>query len=263
MKEIDNLIHIIEKLRNPDGGCPWDLKQTPETLREYIIEEAHELTEAIDLGKKKKIIEESGDLLLQIVLISQIFKEKGDFELNDVVVELKDKLIRRHPHVFGDVIVNSAEEVKANWEKIKKTEKNKKSIISDYPNSMPSLQVSKRIAEQASSVGFDWNEPLKALEKVEEEIAELKVEIVKSNKKACYEEIGDLIFATANVSRLLKINPDIALKSANDKFKKRFRFIEEHLKAGNKEISETPLDELEDIWNMAKKMENSDTQGGL
>jgi MazG family protein len=255
MKAIDELVSIIEKLRNPDDGCPWDLKQTPETLKEYIIEEAYELIEAIEFKDNKKIMEESGDLLLQIVLLSQMFKEKNIFDLSDIAVSLKDKLVRRHPHVFGDFKVNSAEEVKANWEKIKKKEKNKKSILSDYPASMPSLQVSKRISEQASSVGFDWNDPLKALEKVEEEIAELKVEIIKQNKNACFEETGDLIFAIANVSRLLEINPDIALKSANEKFKSRFRFIEEYLSVNNRDISKTSLEELEALWNEAKTRE--------
>ncbi len=261
MKEIDKLLEIIEQLRHPVTGCPWDLKQTPETLKEYIIEEAHELTEAIDLGKKDKIIEEAGDLLLQVVLISQIFKEKGAFQLKDIANELMDKLIRRHPHVFGDVKVSSAEEVKANWEKIKKNEKQNKSILSDYPDSMPPLQVSKRISEQASSVGFDWDDPLRALEKVEEEIAELKIEIINKNNKNCTEEIGDLIFATANVSRLLKINPDIALRNANNKFKKRFRFIENKLKDDKKEMSETSLDKLEAIWKEAKINEKGDKNG--
>jgi len=253
MKEIDELVSVIKRLRTPDGGCPWDLKQTPETLREYIIEEAYELVEAIEKKEKQKIIEESGDLLLQVLLLSQIFSERDDFKLQDVASELKDKLIRRHPHVFGDVKVDSAEEVKANWEKIKKKEKKKESILSDYPPSMPSLQVAKRISEQASSVGFDWNEPLKALEKVEEELSELRAEIINENDDASFEETGDLLFAVANVARLLKINPDTALNNANNKFKKRFRYIENSLRVNKKNIEKTPLSELEDLWNEAKK----------
>ena len=259
MKQMNELIRVIERLRDPDKGCPWDLKQTPESLREYIIEEAHELVEAIDSGTPGKIREETGDLLLQILLISQIFKERSEFNLDDVAETLSQKMVRRHPHVFGDTTVESADEVKANWEKIKQREKASKSIISDYPGSMPPLQVAKRISEQASSVGFDWSDPLKALEKVEEEVLELKREIQSNNRDACFEEIGDLIFAVANVSRLLSINPDAALKRTNEKFKMRFRYIEDQLTRSQKNISETALDEMEMLWERAKTKSEPET----
>jgi tetrapyrrole methylase family protein/MazG family protein len=252
MKELDKLVKILKQLRNPMDGCPWDRKQTVKSLKEYTLEEAHELIEAIELASPEKQKEELGDLLLQIVFISRINQEQGHFSLKDVVDTINRKLIRRHPHVFGDTDVSSADEVKANWEKIKKAENNKKSIISDYPQSMPALSVAKRVAEQASSVGFDWDDPLKALKKVEEEIKELQQEIPGGHQERMTEEIGDLLFAVSNVSRLLRVNPEFALKQANQKFKERFRYIEMELKRQGKEISDTSLDEMEELWQQSK-----------
>ena len=165
MKEFNNLIKIMKKLRNPINGCPWDRKQTDHSLKEYILEEAHELVEAIEMDSPEKQKEELGDLLLQIVFLSQINREKNNFTIKDVIDTINRKLINRHPHIFGDTTVHSAEEVKQNWEKIKKKEKNNSSILSDYPARMPALSHAKRVAEQASSVGFDWDDPLKALDK--------------------------------------------------------------------------------------------------
>ncbi len=252
MKELNKLVKILKQLRNPMDGCPWDRKQTVASLKEYTLEEAHELIEAIDMESPDKQKEELGDLLLQIVFISRINQEQGHFSIKDVINTINSKLIRRHPHVFSDSTVESADEVKANWEKIKKVEKNKKSILSDYPQSMPALSVAKRIAEQASSVGFDWDDPLKALEKVDEEIIELKNEIPGNDLERLTEEIGDLLFAVSNVSRLLRINPEFALKQANQKFKDRFRYIERELKRQGKEISDTSLDEMEALWQQSK-----------
>ncbi len=254
MKELDKLVRILKLLRNPMAGCPWDRKQTVKSLKEYTLEEAHELIEAIDMDSPEKQKEELGDLLLQIVFISRINQEQGHFSIKDVIDTINQKLIRRHPHVFGDTSVESADEVKANWEKIKKAENNKKSILSDYPDSMPALSVAKRIAEQASSVGFDWDEPIKALEKVEEEIAELKRELPEGNPERLNEEIGDLLFAVSNVARLLRVNPEFSLKQANKKFKTRFRYIEAELKKAGKEISATSLDEMEKLWQESKKI---------
>ena len=252
MKELNKLVKILKQLRNPMDGCPWDRKQTVASLKEYTLEEAHEVIEAIDMESPDKQKEELGDLLLQIVFISRINQEQGHFSIKDVINTINSKLIRRHPHVFSDSTVESADEVKANWEKIKKVEKNKKSILSDYPQSMPALSVAKRIAEQASSVGFDWDDPLKALEKVDEEIIELKNEIPGNDLERLTEEIGDLLFAVSNVSRLLRINPEFALKQANQKFKDRFRYIERELKRQGKEISDTSLDEMEALWQQSK-----------
>lgn len=252
MKEFAKLVEIMKALRNPIKGCPWDLKQSPLSLKEYILEESYELLEAIEKNNPEEIKEELGDLLLQVIFISRIFQERGSFTIRDVIKGINEKLINRHPHVFGDIEVKDAQEVKDNWEKIKKKEKKKDSIISDYSDKTPALQNAKRISEQASSVGFDWKDANLAFEKVEEEIEELKTELNQNNKQKIEEEIGDLLFAIANVSRLLKINPEFALKKTNDKFKKRFRFIEKSLEKEGKRIEETKLDEMEELWNKAK-----------
>ena len=253
MKEFNNLIKIMKKLRNPINGCPWDRKQTGHSLKEYILEEAHELVESIEMDSPEKQKEELGDLLLQIVFLSQINREKNNFTIKDVIDTIIRKLINRHPHIFGDTTVKSAEEVKQNWEKIKKKEKNNTSILSDYPARMPALSHAKRVAEQASSVGFDWDDPLKALDKVEEEIEELKKEIRAGNRERVSEEIGDILFAVANVSRLAHISPEFALKNTNQKFVTRFRYIEEWLRRQGKDITKTSLDEMEELWQQSKR----------
>jgi MazG family protein len=242
----------MKKLRHPRRGCPWDLKQTPESLKEYVLEEAHELIEAIDGGDAEAVREELGDLLLQIVFLAQLADENKKFSIRDVISAISEKLIRRHPHIFGAVKVNGADEVKANWEKIKIAEKNKQSVISDYPSSMPSLLLANRIASQASGVGFDWDDAGKAFAKVSEEIEELRQEISQNRLHEAENEIGDLLFAVANVARLLKINPEFALARTNKKFTSRFRHIEAELKKQGKEIAGTPLEEMEALWNQAK-----------
>lgn len=252
MKEFNILIKIMKRLRNPINGCPWDRKQTEHSLKEYILEEAHELVEAVEMESPEKQKEELGDLLLQIVFLSRINEEQGFFSVKDVIGVINQKLIKRHPHIFGNTTVQSAEEVKQNWEKIKKKEKRNSSILSDYPERMPALSHAKRVAEQASSVGFDWDDPLKALVKVEEEIEELKKEIKAGHKERVTEEIGDILFAVANVSRLAHINPEFALKNTNKKFVTRFRYIEEQLKKQGKDIAKTSLDEMEELWQESK-----------
>lgn len=252
MKEFNKLIKIMKKLRNPTNGCPWDLIQTENTLKEFIIEEAYELIEAIEINSIEKQKEELGDLLLQIIFLSQINMEKNNFNIKDVVNKINKKLIGRHPHVFDDLKINSDKEVKFNWLQAKIKEKKSKSVLSDYPQKMPSLINSKRISEQASSVGFDWKNALSALKKVEEEIEELKREIKLEKKEQIYEEIGDILFAIANVSRLLDINPELALRDANKKFVKRFRFIEEKIKLKGKDINKISLKEMENLWKEAK-----------
>ena len=252
MKAFNKLIKIMKRLRNPIDGCPWDREQTGLSLREYILEEAHELVEAIEMDSGEKQKEELGDLLLQVVFLSQIHREKNNFSIKDVIETINEKLINRHPHIFGDTTVESAEEVKQNWEKIKKKEKNNASILSDYPASMPALSHAKRVAEQASGVGFDWDDPLGALEKVEEEIEELKKEIRAGQREKVEEEIGDLLFAIANVARLAKVNPEFALKNTNKKFVTRFRYIEEQLRKQGKDINKAGMEEMEELWQESK-----------
>jgi MazG family protein len=252
MKEFTELVRIMKKLRHPRSGCPWDLAQSPESLKEYILEEAHELIEAIDRGQDEEIKEELGDLLLQIIFLSQMSEEKKKFSIRDVINAICEKLVRRHPHIFGQVKVNGAAEVKVNWEKIKIAEKSKQSVISDYPITMPSLLLANRIASQASGVGFDWNDAEKAFSKIDEEIEELRAEIRAGRLHEAENEIGDLLFAVANVARLLKINPEFALARTNKKFTSRFRFIERELKKRGQDIRNTTLAELEILWNQAK-----------
>jgi len=256
MKEFNKLLKIMKRLRNPINGCPWDRKQTPASLREYILEEAHELVEAVEMDSTQKQKEELGDLLLQIVFLSQIHRERNHFSIKEVIRTINRKLILRHPHIFGNTTVQSAEEVKQNWEKIKKKEKKKKSILSDYPAQMPALSHAKRVAEQASSVGFDWGNPLDALEKIEEEVEELKEELKSGCKEKLEEEIGDLLFAVANVSRLAHINPEFALKKTNQKFVSRFRYIETQLRQQGKKIDDTSLEDMEALWQKAKELKN-------
>jgi len=252
MKEFTRLVRIMKKLRHPRRGCPWDLKQTPASLKEYILEEAHELIEAIDGGDAAEVREEMGDLLLQIVFLARMAEEKGQFSIGDVAAGIGEKLVRRHPHIFGDVRVADADEVKANWEQIKIAEKNKRSVISDYPASMPSLLLANRIASQAAGIGFDWDDAAKALDKVSEEVAELRVEMAGNRLHEAEEEVGDLLFAVANVARLLKINPEFALSRANRKFTRRFRFIETELRKKGRTLAAASLEEMEELWQRAK-----------
>lgn len=252
MKEFNYLIKIMKQLRNPINGCPWDRKQTPESLKEFVIEEAYELVEAIEMNSSERQKEELGDLLLQIVFLSQLNREKNHFSIKDVIRTINQKLISRHPHIFAGVTVSSAEEVKQNWEKIKKEEKKRESILSEYPDDMPALSTANRIAEQASNVGFDWEKPLAAFDKVEEEIEELKQELEKGQQERIFEEIGDILFAIANVARLAHVNPEFALRHANKKFISRFHYIEEQLKKQGKDIHKTGLAELEELWQQSK-----------
>jgi MazG family protein len=252
MKEFNKLIKIMNQLRNPENGCPWDRKQTPDSLKEYIVEEAYELVEAIEMNSPERQQEELGDLLLQVVFLSQINAEKNNFTVADVIDTINKKLINRHPHIFGNVTVRSADEVKQNWEKIKKKEKKRESILSEYPDQMPALSTAKRLGEQASNVGFDWDDPLEALAKVEEEIEELKQELKKGETGRVFEEIGDILFAVANVARLARINPEFALRNCNKKFISRFRYIEKKLKEQGRDIDEAGFDEMEELWQQSK-----------
>lgn len=253
MKEFNRLVRIMERLRHPRTGCPWDLRQTPDSLKDYLLEETYELIDAIDARQPSDIQEELGDLLLQIIFIAQIEKEAGHFAIQDVLSGICDKLVSRHPHIFARTRVKDAEEVKRNWERIKMKEKNKSSIISDYPDRMPALLTAVRISSQASEAGFDWNDALQALEKVKEEILELEKEIRLRRSQEAEQEMGDLLFALANVSRLLRINAEFALQKANRKFTERFRYIEKELKKQGKDPHSSDLAEMERLWDQAKR----------
>lgn len=256
------LLEVMRKLRAPDG-CPWDREQDYLSLRRYIIEEAYELIEAIESGKTRNVCEECGDLLLQVVFVSCIAEETGEFAIADVMDRLITKLVRRHPHVFGDISVANSEEVLKNWEQIKVEERKEKhedaSLLAGVPRGLPGLLRAYRIQERAAKVGFDWpkGDPAPVLAKVEEEIAELKEALSEQNvsKEKIAEELGDLLFAVSNLSRHLEVDPEIAVHRACEKFSARFRFIEKSVTSSGKAWREFSLDELEGFWRQAKECE--------
>jgi len=252
MQQINRLLEIMNRLRDRDCGCPWDLKQTGSSLRDYILEEAYELIDAIDSGSIDAIREELGDLLLQVVFLSRIHDEQGEFDFEAVARTIADKLVSRHPHIFGDTSVNGADEVKRNWEKIKMSEKKKRSILSEYPETMPALLTAARISSQAASVGFDWPNARQALDKVREELDELEKELDQPDDLAVTQEFGDLLFALVNVARLLRINSEFALRRSTEKFIRRFRFIEETIANSGKTLQESNPEEMEMLWTKAK-----------
>lgn len=251
-KPLEELLWIMETLRGPKG-CPWDREQTHESLRPYVIEEAYELVEAVDGGKSSEIREELGDLLLQIVFHCQIASEERQFVFEDVVKGISEKLIRRHPHVFGGEEAVDAQQALLNWERIKeKTEG--KTRVKRHP-STPILHRALRLQEKAVSYGFDWEETQQLFDKLEEEIAEIKDALAHSDKDRVTEEIGDLLFMAVNLSRFLDVHPEYALEQSLTKFGKRFRRMEEMAGKDAKSLADMDLAEMEEYWNKAKKAE--------
>lgn len=249
----------MRQLRAPDG-CPWDREQDYLSLRRYIIEEAYELIEAIEGSGSDNICEECGDLLLQVVFVSCMAEELGDFNICQVLDHLTEKLIRRHPHVFGETKVNSSDEVLKNWEQIKVGEREDKkvdsSLLAGIPRGLPALLRAYRIQERAAKVGFDWpkGDPSPVLAKVDEELSELKENIIsKAGKENIEEELGDLLFAAANLSRHLKADPEITLHKACVKFTQRFRLVENDVRESGRSWEEFTLDELDGFWEKAKR----------
>jgi tetrapyrrole methylase family protein/MazG family protein len=255
LEAFGELIDIIDKLRSP-GGCPWDIKQTPVSLKPYIIEEAYEVLDAIDSGISADIREELGDLLLQIMLQSQIAFENGQFHIGDVVKMISRKMVHRHPHVFGDVSVEDADEVLSNWEKIKAKEKRDnngdKGLLDGVPSALPGLLMAYRMGSKASRVGFDWSCINDVRSKVLEELKELDEAIAGENRKAIEEEAGDLFFAMAQWARHLKISPEESIRSSCVKFKKRFKKVEQICAKAGKNIEDCNMDEMEAAWQEAK-----------
>ena len=254
------LLDVMRKLRAP-GGCPWDREQDYLSLRRYIIEEAYELIEAIESGKTRNVCEESGDLLLQVVFVSCIAEEEGEFDIADVMSALVTKLVRRHPHVFGDVHVDGSDDVLKNWEQIKVQERKEKhedaSLLAGVPRGLPSLLRAYRMQERAAKVGFDWpkGDPAPVFAKVGEEIAELKEALADpaATKEKIDEEMGDLLFAVVNMARHLDVDPESALQAANAKFADRFRAVEKLAEARGLIMEETSLDDLDKLWVEAKE----------
>ena len=246
-------LNVLDTLREK---CPWDAKQTNESLRANTIEEVYELTDAILDDDVNNIKKELGDVLLHIGFYSKIADEKGQFDIADVCNTLTDKLIFRHPHIYGNVSANSPEEVSKNWEQIKLKEKGgNKTVLSGVPNSLPSLIKANRIQEKAANVGFDWEHPDQVWEKVKEETSEVEAEIKKGDKDKLEEEFGDLMFAVINAARLYGVNPENALEKTNRKFIRRFNYLEAKAKESGKSLKEMSLEEMDKIWNEAKTLE--------
>lgn len=254
---IGTLIKVIKKLRSP-SGCPWDREQTREKMGSYLIEEAHEVKEAIDEGSSSRIKEELGDLLFQLLTIVEMSEEKGEFSLAEVIEMARDKMVRRHPHVFGKGAVNNSSEVVANWIRIKKEEKNGMesgdSILGGIPRSIPSLHRAFLITQRASRVGFDWEDKEGVLNKLEEEMKEFKKAIKEKNQERITREMGDLLFTMVNLGRFLDISPESALKGSLDRFTSRFHYIEQRLKEKGKDPSQSTLEEMDQLWEEAKKL---------
>jgi XTP/dITP diphosphohydrolase len=247
----ERLLTIMNELREQ---CPWDRKQTLESLRHLTIEETYELSDAILDNDLNEIKKELGDVLLHIVFYAKIGEEKGAFNITSVINQLCDKLITRHPHIYGDVSVENEEDVKQNWEQIKlKENKGEKSLLSGVPNSMPSLVKAYRMQEKAAQVGFDWETKEQVWAKVEEELQEYKE---TTNQETATQEFGDLLFALVNYARFRDINPDDALEQTNKKFKKRFEYIEQQAKTKGTHMKDMTLEEMDAIWNEAKKSDN-------
>ena len=252
LKAFGQLLDIMDELREK---CPWDRKQTFESLRVQTIEESYELTEAIIANDMDEVKKELGDLLLHIVFYAKMGSEQGKFDIADVINSLCQKLIYRHPHVFGDEKANSAEAVLQNWEQLKLKEKGRKpSVLSGVPKSLPALVKAYRIQDKTHSVGFDWQDREQVWQKVEEELSEFKTELqADPSSKATEAEFGDLLFSLVNAARLYKINPENALESINLKFIDRFNYIEDQIKKNGGTLKDTPLEEMDRLWNEAKK----------
>lgn len=250
LKAFERLLDIMDDLRTQ---CPWDKKQTLQSLRHLTIEETYELGDAILDNDLEEVKKELGDLLLHIVFYSKIGSETQDFDIADVANGICDKLIDRHPHIYGDVEVANEEEVKQNWEKLKLKE-GKKSVLEGVPKSLPALVKASRIQDKVAGVGFDWERPEQVWEKVEEELQELQDEVVNKDKEAIENELGDVMFSMVNYARFLKVNPEDALEKTNKKFIKRFQYLEGKAKTLNKSLSDMTLREMDVFWEEAKRL---------
>ena len=250
LKSFDRLLTVMDELRDQ---CPWDKRQTMQSLRHLTIEETYELGDAILDNDLDEIKKELGDVLLHIVFYSKIGSETNDFDIADVCNSICDKLINRHPHIYGDVEVENEEDVKRNWENLKLKE-GKKSVLEGVPKSLPAIVKANRIQDKVAGVGFDWEKPEQVFEKVKEELNELQSEIKRDNHDAIESEFGDVLFSMINYARFLKINPENALERTNKKFIKRFQFLENQSKLINKELKDMSLKEMDVFWEESKKI---------
>ena len=258
-KNIEALIDLIATLRG-ENGCPWDRKQTPQTIMIYLVEEVYELFEAIESGSPEQICEELGDVFFQILFIAGLFKESGDFDIEDVARVITEKMIHRHPHVFGNDVVNDAEDVKKRWQKLKMKEKNhagQNSVLDSVPSKLPALMRAYSIAERAAGTGFDWDDISGVMRQAEEEWSELKTELSvaegKGNRDKVAMEFGDVLFTLVNVARFAKIHPETALADSTMKFEKRFKYMEKKASESGRVFPAVSRDEKESLWEQAKK----------
>lgn len=249
LQAFERLLTIMDELREQ---CPWDKKQTIQTLRHLTIEETYELADAILDENMGDIKEEIGDIMLHMVFYSKIASETNEFDIADALNSVCDKLVERHPHIYGNVQAETEEEVKRNWEKIK-LKSGKKSVLEGVPRSLPALVKASRIQEKARGIGFDWDNKDQVWEKVQEEIQELKVEI-ETNSNKIEDEFGDVLFSLINYARFIGVNPESALEKTNKKFIKRFQYLESESKKDGKELSEMNIEEMDEYWERAKKL---------
>lgn len=252
-----DLVDIVRLLRSP-GGCPWDIEQTHESIRKSLIEETYETIEAINKKSVPMLREELGDVLMQVIFHAQIETENGNFNIDDVADENAKKMIERHPHVFGTVNVDGVDDVLTNWDAIKRKTKNQKTVsdsIDSVPRELPALMRADKVQHKASKVGFDWKDVSGALDKLSEEIEELKSAIEKQDNENAYEELGDVLFSAVNVSRFLDIDSEEALTSATDKFAERFKTVESIASKRGIDMKSSSLEVLDELWNEAKIIE--------
>jgi len=256
--DIAALLEVMARLRDPNSGCPWDVEQDFSTIAPYTIEEAYEVADAIDRGDMAELKEELGDLLFQVAFHSQMAAEAGAFEFRDVVAAVVDKMVRRHPHVFGDAAIEDAEAQTEAWEAHKAKERAAKGrdagLLDDVPKALPALMRAAKLQKRAARVGFDWPEARQALDKVQEEMAELAEAVTElDDPEKIREELGDLLFVYSNLARKLDVDPEDALRRANGKFERRFRYIERALAEQGRTPDDASLEEMDALWNAAKK----------
>ena len=260
MANIDRLLDIMAHLRDPQRGCPWDLQQSFSTIAPYTIEEAYEVADAIERNDVGALRDELGDLLFQVVFHSQMAKEQGAFDFDSVAAAISEKMERRHPHVFGNASIETAEAQTVAWEELKRRERAQKhsSILADVPLGLPALTRANKLGKRAAQVGFEWPDVQGALEKVEEEIRELKQEIRPDmDREALADELGDVLFCIVNVCRYLKVDPEVALRATNAKFERRFGYVEQRLKEEGRTPDEATLEEMDRFWDEGKAREKA------
>jgi tetrapyrrole methylase family protein/MazG family protein len=255
-RTFEQLVQLMTTLRGAQG-CPWDRKQTLQTLKPFVIEESYEVVDAIDRNDRAGLAEELGDFLLQAVFLAELTREEGSFDIYDAITAIHDKLVRRHPHVFGDVQADDAEQVLVNWEKQKNEERKaeNKSVLAGVPQSLPALLRASRLTEKAARVGFDWRRTEDVFEKLEEEIGELHEAIDSGDQSKVHDEVGDLLFTLANIARKLDVNAEEALQSTNRKFTRRFESMERSVRDEGRNLDQLTLEQMDALWDTAKASE--------